>query len=151
MDYLEWIRENADSNARVYLAYCEENGLRADLRWANLRGADLRWANLSGANMRWADLRWANMRWADLSGADLNGADLRWAVGPYTTFSAGKHSAVFCGGYGSIGCERRSYDEWLSDFAAIGRRNGYTDDEITDYGELIKFAVARQRRIEDAA
>ncbi len=72
----------------------EYNGVRANLRRANLR-----WANLSGANMRWADLSEADLSGADLSGADLSesnlsgsnlsesnlrwadlcGADLRWA------------------------------------------------------------------------
>ena len=40
--------------------------VRADLRWAYLRGADLRWADLRGAN---------------LGGANLRGADLYMAVG----------------------------------------------------------------------
>lgn len=48
----------------------------------------------------------------------------------------------------NIGCERHSYDEWLADYEEIGRRNGYDDDEITDYGVWIKLAVARQRRVE---
>ena len=51
----------------------------ANLRGADLRGADLRWADLSGANLRGANLRGANLRGANLRGADLRGADLRWA------------------------------------------------------------------------
>ena len=44
----------------------DENGVKAnlreaDLRWANLRGADLRGANLSEADLRWANLREANL------------------------------------------------------------------------------------------
>ena len=57
----------------------DENGSRADLRWADLSKADLSKADLSGANLGWADLRWANLSKADLSGAILSGADLRWA------------------------------------------------------------------------
>ena len=48
----------------------------ADLRDANLRDADLRDANLRGADLWGADLRDANLRGADLWGADLCGADL---------------------------------------------------------------------------
>jgi len=65
-----------------------EGGVKADLSWADLRGANLRDADLSLANLRGADLRdaglsWANLRDADLSladlrGANLRGADLRW-------------------------------------------------------------------------
>ena len=69
----------------------DENGSRADLRWAdlssanlsganlsgaNLSGADLRRADLSGANLRRADLIWANLSSADLSSANLSSADL---------------------------------------------------------------------------
>ena len=74
-------------------------GLKADLRGADLRdadlsgaylrGADLLYAYLSGAYLSGADLLYANLRGADLlganlrnaclSGANLNGADLRGA------------------------------------------------------------------------
>ena len=51
----------------------------ADLRYANLRYADLRYADLSNANLRYADLSGANLRYADLSNADLSGANLSGA------------------------------------------------------------------------
>ncbi len=54
-------------------------GVRADLRGANLREANLRGANLREANLRGADLRGADLRGADLRGADLWGANLRGA------------------------------------------------------------------------
>ncbi|WP_038163883.1 pentapeptide repeat-containing protein, partial [Trabulsiella guamensis] len=56
-----------------------ENGSRADLRDANLRGANLRGADLRGANLYGADLSGANLYGADLRGANLYGADLRGA------------------------------------------------------------------------
>ena len=84
----------------------------------------------------------------DLSGAYLRGANLSGAKGPFTTFSAGRHTAVFAGGYGVIGCERWSYESWLTDYDEIGRNHDYGDDEIADYGVWIKLAVARQQRIE---
>ena len=63
-NHLHWIKED-----------CENwEDMRANLRWADLRGANLSEADLSGA-----DLRWANLREANLSEADLRGADLRWA------------------------------------------------------------------------
>jgi hypothetical protein len=114
---------------------------RADLGRADLRGADLSGADLSGADLRRADLR----------RADLRGADLREASGPFTIGYFGQHHAVAAGGYISIGCERRTYDEWLANAEAIGQENRYTADEIADYVEWIKLAVARQRRIEEVA
>lgn len=55
------------------------DGVRADLRGAdlsraNLGGADLSGASLVGANLRVANLRGAYLRWANLRGADLSGA-----------------------------------------------------------------------------
>ena len=116
----------------------EEGGVQANLRGADLRGADLRGANLRGANLRGANL----------SEAYLSEAYLSEAEGPFTTFSAGRHTAVFAGGYGVIGCERWSYESWLTDYDEIGRNHDYGDDEIAEYGEFIKLAVARQRRVE---
>jgi hypothetical protein len=57
----------------------EDDGIRADLRVANLSGADLRVANLRGANLRVADLRVANLSGANLNGANLSGANLSGA------------------------------------------------------------------------
>ncbi|ELY5941219.1 pentapeptide repeat-containing protein [Cronobacter malonaticus] len=58
----------------------------ADLRDANLRDADLRGANLCDADLRGANLCYANLRGANLCGADLRGADLRDANLPDLTF-----------------------------------------------------------------
>ena len=62
----------------------EPNGKRADLQYADLRGAYLRGADLQGAYLRgaylqYADLQGADLRGAYLRGADLQGADLRGA------------------------------------------------------------------------
>ena len=64
---------------------CEDwEGLKANLRNADLRGAELLYANLrgadfSGANLRYACLSCANLRNANLRGAYLRGADLSYA------------------------------------------------------------------------
>jgi len=51
----------------------------ADLRRAFLQGVDLREANLQGADLRRAFLQGADLTGADLTGADLTGADLTGA------------------------------------------------------------------------
>ena len=61
-----------------------EGGEKADLSYADLRGANLRRADLRGADLCYADLRGAslvdaNLRGVDLHGADLFGADLSYA------------------------------------------------------------------------
>ena len=57
----------------------DPNGIRANLRDADLYRADLYGANLYGADLRGADLRGADLYGANLYGADLYGADLRGA------------------------------------------------------------------------
>ena len=114
----------------------------------NLSGADLSGANLSGANLRGADLSGADLRRADLRGANLGWANLSGANGPFTTGSFGRHHAIAAGGYVVVGCERHTYDDWLERYKDIGEENGYSAEEIADYGAWIKLAVARQRRVE---
>ena len=58
----------------------EKGGIRAVLRYVNLKGADLSYADLSYADLSYADLSRANLREVDLSGAILRGADLRYAI-----------------------------------------------------------------------
>lgn len=57
----------------------EEDGVRANLRHANLRGANLRHSNLRGANLSGANLSGANLRVVNLSGADLRDVNLSGA------------------------------------------------------------------------
>ncbi len=64
---------------KVWVTSFGENGSKADLRGANLRGADLSDASLRGANLRGANLYGADLRGANLYGANLYGADLRGA------------------------------------------------------------------------
>lgn len=96
-----------------HIAYLkgEVGGERADLSVADLRGANLRGANLSGAN------------------------------GTFTTYYSGRDHGIAAGGYISIGCERHPYQHWLDHGVEIGRKNGYTDDEIERYMGWITQAV----------
>ena len=134
------------TETRARLIECGISAARLPEEWQP--GIDLREANLAGADLRWADLTGAYLRRADLTGADLTGADLTGAEGPFTHGYFGRHHAVAAGGYISIGCERHAYDWWLNSYQKCGARNGYTADEIADYGAWIELAVARQRRIE---
>ena len=84
-----WLNEDCEGweDMKADLRYANLRGVNlseADLRYANLRGvnlseANLRYANLYGANLSCADLSGADLRGAELSGADLRGADLSGA------------------------------------------------------------------------
>lgn len=54
----------------------EKEGIRANLRGADLSGANLSAANLRAADLSGANLSAANLRSANLSGANLSGANL---------------------------------------------------------------------------
>ncbi|EJX4928579.1 pentapeptide repeat-containing protein [Salmonella enterica] len=64
---------------KVWITSLGQEGSRADLCDASLRGADLSGADLSGASLSGASLRGADLSGADLSGASLSGADLSGA------------------------------------------------------------------------
>lgn len=55
----------------------EDDGVRANLLLADLRGEDLRGEDLRGAELRYTDLQGADIRDADLRATSLCGADLR--------------------------------------------------------------------------
>jgi hypothetical protein len=112
----------------------------ADLGGADLRGADLRGADLGGADLRGADLRGADLRWADLRGADLRGADLREANGDFLRLNSTRHAIIAIdSGNVSIGCHRKTLAEWLTVYEDIGRQEGYTEDQIVEYGRHLKY------------
>ncbi|EDT3088917.1 pentapeptide repeat-containing protein, partial [Salmonella enterica subsp. enterica serovar Newport] len=56
---------------KVWITSLGQEGSRADLCGANLRGADLSGANLRGASLYGADLSDASLRGASLYGANL--------------------------------------------------------------------------------
>ncbi|ENA1160836.1 pentapeptide repeat-containing protein [Salmonella enterica] len=77
-----WITSLDQEGSRADLCDANLRGANlcgADLRDANLRDADLRGADLCGANLCDANLRGANLCDADLRGANLCDADLRGA------------------------------------------------------------------------
>lgn len=157
-NHRRWLAKEGGERAILNGAYLRKANLykanlrEASLYGADLRGADLSWANLSGAYLRRADLSEANLsraylREANLHGADLYGADLRGAnldrVDLHSTcvftFTLGQHSGFCYGEYIQIGCEHRSIKDWLQTYKEVGKEHGYTEDEIYNYGLLIKM------------
>ena len=60
----------------------ENDGERANLRYADLRDADLQHTDLQGADLRYADLRGVDLQDVDLRGANLRYADLDYSCCP---------------------------------------------------------------------
>jgi hypothetical protein len=107
---------------------------RADLSRANLTGASLSDANLSDA-----DLSDANLSASDLSGAILRWADLRGATGEFVAFQAFRQPVVFAGGYGCIGYDYYTYQEWLERGEQILRKNGCSEELLGWVRDAIKW------------
>ena len=69
----------------------ENDGERANLRYADLRDADLQHTDLQGADLRYADLRGVDLQDVDLRGANLRYADLDYSCCPLWCGSLGVH------------------------------------------------------------
>jgi len=138
----------------------EENGERADLRSADLSSADLssanlRYADLSSANLRYADLSSADLRYADLSSADLRYADLSYAnlrsadlsyadlrYADLMMFQFQQHQAFFTlDGTLRIGCHAMPITEWKLGYNEIGKKEGYTKQQIAAYSHFIDMCL----------
>ena len=45
-------------------------------------------------------------------------------------------------GYLQIGCYEKTFQDWKKHYTAIGHAEGYTSDQIKEYGQLIDLFVA---------
>ena len=125
-----------------------KNGMRADLRWANisgayLSGAYLSGANLGGANLNGATLRGADLRWANISAAYLRGADLRGArITGATIENANLRGAIMpegiytAGGAGSD--QRYTYYDAINDRIICGCWNDDAGNHLDSFKKRIE-------------
>ena len=154
----KWLQGEAGGE-RANLSYTNLRG--ADLSNADLSNAGLSYADLRGADLRGADLSNADLRGADLSNADLRGADLRGADLSYANLSDAdlyvnssegvrgiqllvihltQHRVVYRGDTGivQIGCKKHSLGYWLEHYTEIGRKVGYSEQDIKMYGRMLR-------------
>ena len=124
---------NRYSRAVLYSSATADTIAKAVIE-ANLRGADLREANLRGADLRGADLHEANLRGANLHGANLHGANLSEGA---TIIIGSRHVVTVYPDRVSIGCHTRTLAKWLDSYERIGAEEGYTTEQIAEYGEIL--------------
>jgi hypothetical protein len=64
-----------------------------------------------------------------------------WVLNPLTI--TGSAHAVSLVSYTqiAIGCQIRDFADWLKNYKTIGKENGYTAEQIKEYGEIIKYLV----------
>jgi len=121
----------------------------ADLRGANIEGANFGTAYLRGADLRGANLEGANFGGAILEGVDLEGAyfeganfeGVKGAVLPSIFICGTKHNFFYMNGKIRIGCEEHPVKYWLENYKSIGKINNYSDDQVNEYYQYIKFCI----------
>jgi hypothetical protein len=126
---------------------CKANLYKADLCGADLCGADLYKADLCGADLCGADLYKADLCGADLRGANLYEADLRGVnlqnCKGVLSFTCEKHLGFYFKHadkyYFKIGCITNTSDWWIENFESVGKKEGYSEEHIRLYGEIIKL------------
>ena len=77
---------------------------------------------------------------AQVSGAALVSGDV-WETSPL--YIQGSKHAITNSAYGklAIGCEIHTFAEWKKNYKAIGKANGYTPEQIKEYGLHIAYAI----------
>jgi len=94
------------------------------------------------ANLRYADLSGANLSRVNLRRANLRGADLRYAKQRVIRIVGSVHEINAIGGEVSVGCIRKPIAEWLETFQEVGVANGYTPEQVTEYGMHLRHIAA---------
>ena len=151
-----WLNTKGEEGERVVLEDANLEGIDfsgSDLRVADLKGANLRYSdltnvNLEGANLEYTDLRNAYLTSADLTGARLKGAcldDICWNMAKLNNtgvylFKSPRHDGIYNSKDDKLYMFRmtHSLDYWLQNYADIGKKHRYTDEEIEEYGQWIK-------------
>ncbi len=125
-----------------------EKNSGADLSGADLSGANLSEANLYKANLYKANLYKANLYKANLSRADLYKADLYKANlsganldGAIVFICGSLHNLQYNTTIGElrIGCHVYHLEYWLLMFDVIGREEGYSEMQISEYHNYMKM------------
>ena len=105
-------------------------------------------ADLSSADLSFADLRSANLRFADLRFADLSCTMLENKA--IITFQFNRHTAHFLSDNTlQIGCHTHDLKTWLDGYVEIGKKEGYTEREIQEYGRFIKGCIKIQASMDE--
>jgi hypothetical protein len=57
--------------------------------------------------------------------------------------SASRHTIIATPGQIQIGCQILPCEEWLQKYEAIGSEEEYSDEQVEEYGKLIKLIIER--------
>lgn len=110
----------------------------AGLYGADLTNADLRYANLRGANLSGANLRGANLFGANLTGANLVKTNLTDTNQVVLKFITSPHDVIAINDDVRVDGYQNRLQWWLDNYQDFGRREGYTETQIIEYGAILE-------------
>ena len=96
---------------------------------------------------RWTDAIMRHSETADtiaqaVMEAIKGGANLRDAKQYVIRIQGSRHEINVIDRDVRIGCKRMTLDEWLTEFEAIGEEQGYTPQQIAEYGAHLRHIAA---------
>ena len=135
----KWLNDDEEEGERANLRYADLS--YADLRFAELSSADLSSADLSYANLRSADLNSANLRSADLSSANLNSANLDLKFISLNRIGSRREMTTYCFDNDTIwcGCFKGTLEEFEKKVNKTHKDNKQHLKEYTGAINYIKF------------
>ena len=116
----------------------------AHLVGAHLVGASLVGAHLVGASLVGANLDRANLVGARLDRANLDGARLDKEKLPIIQIGGSCDWITMLGAMDvRIGCKHHPLEWWMEHYAAVGRLEGYTVEQVSEYKSYLDLLAAR--------
>jgi hypothetical protein len=103
-----------------------------DFYGGTFRGGTFRGGDFYGGTFRGGDFYGGTFRGGDFYGGTFRGGD--WKISPLQI--QGSEYFVNVSSYTTlqIGCLNLTFDEWKSQFETIGKKQGYSDKQIKEYG-----------------
>ena len=129
-----WVQNNCtvDATSKIGAKAIVSNGSRVD--GSRVDGSSV----LNGSSVDGSSV---------LNGSRVDGSS--WIKSPLRIYGTRHIVGHYSIGHLAIGCVIHTFSEWESDYEQIGRENGYTDLEISEYALHIQYAVKMARRFEE--
>src|SRR5208337_1237547 len=64
-----------------------------------------------------------------------------WVLNPLTITGSAHSVSLVSYTQIAIGCHVRDFADWLKNYKTVGKENGYTTEQIKEYGEILRYLV----------
>jgi hypothetical protein len=114
------------------------------IRGGVIRGGVIRGGVIRGGVIRGGVIRGGEIRGGVIRGGVIRGGVIRcgdWSKAPLQ-IQGSRHFVNVCNKFVlRIGCNEFTFEHWKENFKTIGKENGYTAEEITEYGLYINLVI----------